>query len=237
MELRDKLNTSEGYLELINKFVMYLQEDKDDIEEYDEKLDEEKIKSTYWSLYKYSFKIITAQYSLGYDIEEIHKMIPDCIFYLEKSWEAESGYIQMINILSICIMLDIEDKKFEKLIALIERDKVQDYLIDYLIKYRKKDWQITEKFLWDKPYKSIAEIVELSEINKKKSADRLKKYLTNQWYKSWNAKDAHKSKWNIHTGYWSFESGAIAKILDLDDTDLKEQQYYPYDLVHFKNDK
>ncbi len=29
--------------------------------------------------------------------------------------------------------------------------------------------------------------------------------------------DDHKSKWNIHTGYWSFESYALVKILGLDD--------------------
>ena len=46
--------------------------------------------------------------------------------------------------------------------------------------------------------------------------------------------DDHKSKWNIHTGYWSFESGALVKILGLDDSTLKDQPYYPYDMVHWK---
>ncbi|MDD7379168.1 MAG: DUF1911 domain-containing protein [Lachnospiraceae bacterium] len=35
-------------------------------------------------------------------------------------------------------------------------------------------------------------------------------------------------------GYWSFEAGAIAKILNLDDSSLKDVPYYPYDLVHYK---
>ena len=34
-------------------------------------------------------------------------------------------------------------------------------------------------------------------------------------------------------GYWSFESGALVKILGLDDSSLKEVQYYPYDMVHW----
>ncbi|MEH7450841.1 PoNe immunity protein domain-containing protein, partial [Bacillus toyonensis] len=46
------------------------------------------------------------------------------------------------------------------------------------------------------------------------------------WY------DAHENKHDIYSGYWSFESGAIAKILKLDDSTLKDSSYYPYDMVH-----
>ena len=41
------------------------------------------------------------------------------------------------------------------------------------------------------------------------------------------------SKQNTYYGYWIYEAGSICKILRLDDEELKEQQYYPYDLVHF----
>lgn len=44
----------------------------------------------------------------------------------------------------------------------------------------------------------------------------------------------HYSEHNIHTGYWCFESGAIVKILGLEDSNFKEQKYYPYDLIHWK---
>ncbi len=39
---------------------------------------------------------------------------------------------------------------------------------------------------------------------------------------------------NLYTGYWSFEVGAVAKILGIDDSSLKDVKYYPYDLVHFE---
>lgn len=38
----------------------------------------------------------------------------------------------------------------------------------------------------------------------------------------------------LYSGYWSFESGAVVKILGLDDNELEDVKYYPYDLVHFK---
>ena len=31
-----------------------------------------------------------------------------------------------------------------------------------------------------------------------------------------------------------FEADAIAKILEIDDTNLRDTIYYPYDLVHFE---
>lgn len=63
----------------------------------------------------------------------------------------------------------------------------------------------------------------------------LKKYLNNDWYnEDCGCYEAHKSKQNIYYGYWSFEAGAIAKILKINDTQLRDTQYYPYDMVHYK---
>ncbi|EIN8848795.1 DUF1911 domain-containing protein, partial [Listeria monocytogenes] len=46
--------------------------------------------------------------------------------------------------------------------------------------------------------------------------------------------ESHDYHEKIYSGYWSWESGAIAKILQLNDNDLKNLPYYPYDLVHYK---
>ncbi len=47
-----------------------------------------------------------------------------------------------------------------------------------------------------------------------------------------NGKNAHKEPGYV--GYWSFETAAIVKILGLDDTSLKGNNHYPYDLAHYK---
>jgi len=36
-------------------------------------------------------------------------------------------------------------------------------------------------------------------------------------------------------GFWSFDTAALAKILGLDDSALKNNNHYPYDLAHYKN--
>ena len=68
----------------------------------------------------------------------------------------------------------------------------------------------------------------------------MKNYLEKQWYgihhgTAWH--NSHKSKQNTYYGYWSYEAGAIVRIMNLNDEELKEQKYYPYDLVHFKEEQ
>ena len=65
----------------------------------------------------------------------------------------------------------------------------------------------------------------------------VKEKVMEKWYEihrecAWY--DSHKSSKNVYYGYWSFEAGAIAKILNLDDSSLKDVPYYPYDLVRYK---
>lgn len=40
---------------------------------------------------------------------------------------------------------------------------------------------------------------------------------------------------NLYFGYWSFELGALIKIKGLNNESLKDINYYPYDLVEFKD--
>ncbi|MET4084253.1 hypothetical protein ABIB40_004229 [Pedobacter sp. UYP30] len=71
----------------------------------------------------------------------------------------------------------------------------------------------------------------MAKTDKKNSLKNLKQYLT-LWYKSIEIK-THNNK-ITHYGYWCWEAGALAKILGLDDSSLENQQYYPYDMVHWK---
>ena len=157
---------------------------------------------------------------------------------MKEAWKKSNGYVQMVQMLSIGIMLEIDNSDFNSLVNLVIKDNPNDFLIDFLIHYRRPDWEIKNiGFQFPKPYKVLTELIDLSKKDKQKAVERLGKYLQKEWYKGhsdcgWY--DAHKSKWNIHIGYWSFESGALVKILGLDDAILKGQLYYPYDMVHWK---
>ena len=48
------------------------------------------------------------------------------------------------------------------------------------------------------------------------------------WYNS------HLKK-NCYRGYWAWEVAAVAKIMHIDDSGLKDNSYYPYDMVHWED--
>ncbi|MCX8744371.1 DUF1911 domain-containing protein [Snodgrassella sp. B3882] len=247
MELRDKLNTKERYQELINKKEKYIQEDflkikslaedeKKGIQKYP-KPNNEIIKSTYKGIFIYQYDNLIAKYSMGQPISSIIEEYKITVSYMEKGWKAISGYIEMVWMLSIGIMLEAEADIFEKLKSLVERDHLNDYLVDFLLQNSTQWSKQTPKFKFPRPYKATQDIISLAQTDKTAAVERLKKYLQKEWYKGhsdtgWH--DDHKSKWKVHTGYWSFESGALVKILGLDDTPLKDQPYYPYDMVHWR---
>ena len=247
MELRDKLNSLEGYQEIIDRNEQYIKEDYTKIQTLEEaeiqgvqkypKTNLAVIKSTKESILEYKYKVIRAKYSLGMSKVEIEKCYYSIISSMQESWKKSNGYVSMVWMLSIGIMLEAEPDILEKLKSLVERDHLNDYLVDFLLQNSTQWGKQTPKFEFPRPYKATQDIISLAQTDKTAAVERLKKYLQKEWYKGhsdlgWH--DDHKSKWNIHTGYWSFESGALVKILGLDDTLLKDQPYYPYDMVHWR---
>ncbi|WMY92292.1 PoNi-like cognate immunity protein [Snodgrassella communis] len=247
MKLRDKLNSLEGYQEIIDKTKSYTEEFKEKIRNLIEdekkgiqkhpKPNNEIIEAVYEDIFIYQSDILIAKYSMGQPISSIMEEYKITVSYMEKGWDAISGYISMVRMLSIGIMLEAEPDIFEKLKSLVERDHLNDYLVDFLLQNSTQWSKQTAKFEFPRPYKATQDIISLAQTDKTAALERLKKYLQKEWYRGhsdtgWH--DDHKSKWNIHTGYWSFESGALVKILGLDDSTLKDQPYYPYDMVHWK---
>ena len=250
MEIRDNLNSIEGYQEIITRNEKFISEIYEDIQKLEEserngiqlynRPNFEAIQYNFDDMLKYRYDIFLAKYSAGVSVSEIKKEVSSILSIMEKSWKKSNGFIQMVWVLSIGIMLKIEDENFFKLVKLVEKNNPNDFLVDLLIRYRVPSWQgKSESFMFKRPYQATHEIVSIAQSDKMKSLERLKKYLSKEWYKGhsdcgWH--DAHKSKWNIHTGYWSFESGALVKILDLEDLSLKSLPYYPYDMVHWKEE-
>ena len=72
-------------------------------------------------------------------------------------------------------------------------------------------------------------------IENSRNPSDLKQILKKGWYNSRRENyDSHNRSDYTYCGYWSFEAGAIVKLLGIDDTILKDMKYYPYDLVHYK---
>ncbi|MFJ5772507.1 PoNe immunity protein domain-containing protein [Psychrobacillus sp. NPDC093180] len=180
------------------------------------------------------FNVLKALYSSGAPLESIRILFPKVLHIMKQVWNSDRGYVQMVWMISIGIMLNIRKAEMRELEKMVAQDGVKDYLIDFLLGHFNKEWKgSTPNFKFKIPYQTFDSVINAA--NKEESLTHLKNYLSKDWYHGhqdtgWY--DTHKSKKDIYSGYWSFESGAVAKILGLDDQILKDVPYYPYDMVH-----
>lgn len=213
-------------LERINKFKMKLR---------NKEVRADRIPNVERKVYDLQLQILIAKYSMG---DPINSLITDYIVLVEKmkrSWIADC-YEDMLWMLSIGIMLEIDDDVFNILVELVENSNVNDFLYNFIIHSRKDDVTYQNSpVLFEEPFESIPNIVMYED--KSQASNSMKAYLLEKWYeghKDMGWYDSHRNQEKLYFGYWSFESGAIVKILGLDDSGLIDVPYYPFDMVHLQ---
>lgn len=150
-----------------------------------------------------------------------------------------SGYDEMLWMLSLGYLLGVSNDDFKKLVEVIDRDGVKDYLFEFIMRAKLTDRppiaeeSYQEFFGVPQTFEKLRQAI--TETDKTKAEKLVKEFITKDWYK--NHKDAgwynsHKSKHDTYFGYWSFETAAVVKIMGLDDSSFIDCQYYPKDLVH-----
>lgn len=192
----------------------------------------------YLSNFIHEMNDIRAMYSLGEDISKMEVYFYNAIDDLEHTGTSKVGYIYMLWIISLGILLETDKKNIERLKKIVDKKNVNDAVIDFLlcasdIGYTK----MTNVYFKENPYAKTREIIELAQTDKKEASKRLQTYMEKEWFRGhydYEWKNAHKEPGYV--GYWSFETAALAKILELDDTSLKGNNHYPYDLAHYKNE-
>ncbi len=195
------------------------------------------IERTYQTNFRYRNTIIRAKYSVGDEIHSIVEHFENAIIDLENMGEIKVGYINLLWMISLGILLETDKKNIERLQKLIEKEDIEDFVIDYLLCACDIGWtKITDHYEKENPYSKTREIIELAQTDKREASKRMQTYMEKEWFKGhydyvW--KNAHKR--HGYVGFWSFETAALAKILELDDSNLKDNNHYPYDLAHYKN--
>lgn len=177
---------------------------------------------------------VNALYSVGEPIDQIKEVYPAIINHFTNIWNKDGSYITLLKVLSLGVLLNISKKDMEQVIELIKSNiEMPDCLIGVLIQhFDESSLMVSDKV--PTPYNYLTPI--LHDCDDDKAFGILKSYLENKWYIGHNDTgwyNSHKGDKDIYSGYWSFESGAIAKILKLNDSSLKGTSYYPYDLVHY----
>ncbi|WP_084758040.1 PoNe immunity protein domain-containing protein [Defluviitalea phaphyphila] len=251
MMLRDNLKTLEYFekkITLINQFIQEMKDEiiflkkeiKNGIKRYP-KDNENIIRETYQDSTMYEMRKIRAMYSAGMSIENLIEDFEYTIFCMENYVEikdyAKEEYLYILWMISLGILLETDKENMERLANIVEIRGFEDFVIDYLLCASDIGWKrLSNIYYKESPYSKVKEIIEVAQQDKNEASKIMKQYMENEWLRGhydcgW--RNAHKSYGYV--GLWSFETAAIAKILELNDTDLKENNHYPYDLAHYKN--
>lgn len=223
-------------------FENYITLNNEDIEFYEHGLQsgatkEDRIPAVNRQIFTTSLHTTIAKYSAGYPIPEIRKDFLKVIDRLKAGWQSGSSgikfddYILMLWMLSLGVLLDTDEENYKKITAVLDENIHKDYIYDIIIASKLSGRATDSLLTYPKEFGFLKDFYETRDVNE------LKNYLNTNWYKKMKSTywfDNDKNKNEVFFGYWSFESGALVKIFGLDDTVLKQQQYYPYDLVHWK---
>lgn len=145
-------------------------------------------------------------------------------------WEPDN-YNKNLKMISLGVLFEGDIVLAKETKAMLDAANIDDWLLSFLlcswtdIEMENKDVDL----IFPKDFSLLQKVVLTH--NRRES---LQEYLSCWYREDCGCYEAHKSSQKIYYGYWSFEAGAVAKILNIDDTGMEHVPYYPYDLVHYK---
>ena len=193
-------------------------------------------------------RLLQIQYSLGVEIKDLKNSYLVSLSDFLRGFESEEPmYFEILNRVSLGILLNIPDENFMQLVDYVQRmdeeakpaDWTPDLLLWFLLNSRLKANEKrthAQKLAVPRLYKGLYKVIQAADSEAALKA--LKDYI-GKWYNlnkdaSWY--DSHLRK-NCYSGYWAWEVATVAKVMHIDDTDLKDNPYYPYDMVHWEEDR
>ena len=234
--MRDKAKDEEYFIQRYNSDAKYLNEWMSLYQETVSNPEKYNVQSYKYNLFIYAFFKFYSGYSLGVEFNELIPEIKLIVQNLIETREVrDSNYEDMEYILHFIILFNQTDF-LEEYKMLLEKSEDRDFYLDSMMQYLDFTWEIsTEKILWPRDMKPLCEVIQFSKTDKNLAVTRLKKYLDKEWFKT--LKEGLVTNQQLekgrYCGYWCIEAAALVKALGLDDTELKNCKYYPYDMAHF----
>ena len=236
--MRDTVKTEEDFRERYNKDAYYLDKWMSEYQETISHPEKYNIGSYKYTAFTYASKKFYSGYSLGLGMNELLPEVDLIIRNLiDTMEEMDSGYDNMALIIYLIILFNRTEFPDEYKELLI-KSEYWDVYLENLIQILDPTWQISTEELCCPKYTnavSVYEVVVLSKENKAEAVLRLKRYLKRQWFMSLTEGVITNRDLKIgwYRGYWCIAAAALVKALKLDDTELKDCKYYPYDMAHF----
>ena len=200
----------------------------------------------YYAIADSYMNLLKITYSLGVKIKDLRETYIVSVQSFLLGFESdEPMYFDILNRVALGFLLNISNENFQQLVDYVQRmdeqakpaDWTPDQLLWFILNSRlKKDEEQThaDKLAFPKLYKGLFKLTQVSDAQEAKKA--LEDYIE-KWYNlNKNAPwyNSHLKK-NCYRGYWAWEVAAVAKIMHIDDSDLKDNPYYPYDMVHWED--
>lgn len=231
----------DGIAKRLDEIDMLLEDEKQGIQRYPRD-NISIIHAYYHANFQQEVYIMRAMYSLGMDIEEIELHFYNNVINWEKwNYQGYKGadYLEILWMVSLGILLEADSETMQRIAKLVLIPEGEDVVIDFLLSACDIGWtRNTNKYYKRNPYCLLKEIIETAKYDKESASKLLALYMEKSWFKGHYdvfGKNVHKEKG--FQGCWSYETAAIAKILELDDSAIEKNLNYPYDLAHYKNEK
>ena len=206
----------------IEEFTKYV-EDKLYKNDYDKNDKLSLIDTNHSSIIKLKLDIIRYKYTLGVELSELREEYLVLLDQVDKT-SYNFGF-RDCSVLALGILFEEGLEKFEKLISIMDRVKKHDLMYDYIVNACGFKRKFYSDVFWDDDFEFMKEVIELAQKDKEQASKKLVYHF--------------KTNWNDSTrpyGNWLWDCAAIVKILKLDDSELKDNPHYPYELAHYKNE-
>ena len=131
-------------------------------------------------------------------------------------------------VFALGILFEEGIEKFEKLISIMDEFKDHDLLSEYFINGCGLKRKYYSEVFACKDFEFSKELVELAQKDREQASKKLVHHFKTYW------NDPVKPP--RYKGYWLWEYAAISKMFKLDDSELKDNPHYPYELAHYKNE-
>ncbi len=181
--------------------------------------------------YKDREALMDVMYFTGEDIDSLIPQFNAAVVNLSNShlpneYDPEyyrADYGAVLQIVAFGILLETDDDTMRKIAHYTHYNNVEDALIDFLLSACDIGWTHQTGIYSDTNYRDIGNMILTAQTDKAEAANLLEAYM-----KKMNKKKRINDEWR-------YETGAVAKILGLDDSKLKKNKNYPYDLVHYRD--
>lgn len=183
--------------------------------------DEAKRQRILVSYVNYEIDLLKAEFSYGADKPRMAELLEDACGVIAEYHNPTKD--SLLVVLSLAVMLD-ERKNTSDVIRAHKDFISQDRLLNCLAEYVS-----TGRTGWDENIPSAKEDEALGAVFSSGDVRDLRLYLLD-WYKNHEGYawyNSHLGDSETYCGYWSFESAAVAKIMNFNEDELKNCEYYP----------